>query len=87
MIKPNAQLKFKTALGAETNVECHVKISGTICVWFDGENKMFMPSFSSIKKCDWFKDLEKNHGKLVGLFHKDKVVIPGEEEEAQRPDW
>lgn len=87
MIKPNGHLRFKTALGAETNIDCHVKISGTICVWYDGKNTAFIPSFYGIKKYEWFKELEKNHGKCQGLFQKDKIVIPGEEGEEQRPDW
>jgi len=86
VIKPNGYITFKKEL-TEKRIDCHVKISGPMYVWYSNNNTAFIPSFSSISKYKWFTELENNHGKLVGLFHKDKVVILGQEGEENRPDW
>ena len=61
-IEPNGHLLFKTALGTETKVYCHVKISGIMKVWYGDNQEVFVMGFSSLPKLAWFKELVAKHG-------------------------
>ncbi len=87
MIKPNGYLRFKTALGAETDIDCAVKISGPMCIWI-GKEKIFIPNQEKIKKYDWFKELVSKYGEYQGIFQMvSKIIVPGEEEPDGKPAW
>ncbi len=95
MIEPNGYLRFKTALGTETDIDCHVKISGPMCIWIgqyiEGEvrtQKIFIPNQDNIKKYSWFKECVKKYGEYQGVFARiSKIVVPGEEDVVKKPAW
>ena len=90
-IKPNGYIRFKTSLGIETDIECHVKVSGVMCVWYSddsGKKMIFVPDRETMKCYSWFKDLVKEHGECQGIFQNvNKIIIPGEEEIERKPEW
>jgi hypothetical protein len=87
-IIPNGYMRFKTALGTETDVNVTVKISGPICIFLPNEQKLFLPSQDKMTKQDWFKSLVKNHGQYQGLFQRNvKIEIPGEAEPENKLNW
>lgn len=87
-IIPNGYMRFKTALGAETDINVHVKISGPICIFFPNKEKMFLPSQDKMNKQDWFKSLVTNHGEYQGLFQRDITIeIPGEAQPNNKLNW
>ncbi len=88
MFNPNGYMRFKTALGTETDINVHVKISGPICVWLDGGSKLYLPNQEQIKKQSWFKEYVKKYGEYQGLFQRDtKIEIPGEAKPENKLNW
>jgi hypothetical protein len=87
-IIPNGYLKFKTALGTETEVNVCVKISGPICVFLPNNQKLFLPNQNKMQKQEWFKSLVQNHGEYQGLFQRDtQIEMPDSEEKPNKLQW
>ena len=88
MTKPNGHMLFKTALGTETKVNVHVKISGPVCIWLLDGTKLYLPSMTDIKNQDWYKEYTKKHGKCQGVTQDiAKVIVPGKPEPEGKPNW
>jgi hypothetical protein len=87
-IIPNGYMRFKTALGTETDVNVHVKISGNICIFLPNDQKLFLPNQDKMAKQDWFKSLVANYGEYQGLFQRDtKIEMPDSEEKPNKLQW
>ena len=85
---PNGYMRFKSALGAETDIDVHVKISGPICIWLDGRNKLYLPNQELIKKQSWFKEYVSKYGEYQGVFQRDtKIEMPDSEEKPNKLQW
>jgi hypothetical protein len=94
MIEPNGHLLFKTALGTETKIDVHVKVSGPVCIWIgqfidgDGTPKVYLPSQGHIREASWYEELIRKYGECQGIIQKiNKVVVPGEVEPDGKPNW
>ncbi len=88
MINPNGYMRFKTALGTETDIDVCVKISGNICIFLPNEQKLFLPNQNKMAKQDWFKSLVENHGKYQGIFQRDTTIeISGEAKPENKLNW
>jgi hypothetical protein len=86
--KPNGHMLFKTALGTETKVSVHVKISGPVCIWLLDGTKLYLPNMGEIKEQTWYKEYVKEYGECQGIVQDiNKVVVPGEVETDRKPNW
>jgi hypothetical protein len=93
-IIPNGYIRFKTALGTETDIDVHVKISGVICIWIgqfidgDGQPREYLPDQEAMKKMSWWKELVRKYGEYQGIFQRNsKIEIPGEEAKPNKLNW
>jgi hypothetical protein len=87
-VEPNGHLLFKTALGTETTVDVHVKISGNVCVWLLDATKVYLPSQGWIKEEEWYGVYVRQFGECQGIIQKlNKVVVPGEVAPDGKPNW
>lgn len=88
VINPNGYMRFKSALGTETDIDVHVKISGPICIWLNNGTKLYLPNQDKMKEQNWFKEFVDKYGEYQGIFQRDtKIEMPDSEEKPNKLQW